>query len=135
MQQLTEAKFPRTGKEYKLEKTETGFNLRLIDLSKKIEPELFSFQELLELSESKQITFTGFEEKNNEAELILLNCIHETAIANCKEENEKLVSNNEKLTSENEAIQKENEELKAENETLKNIITGLKEVKDLAGSE
>lgn len=81
MEQLKEAKFPRTGKEYSLEKTATGFNLRLIDLDDQIPAISKTFQQLLELSQSGQIVFAGFEEKKNEAELILLNCMHEEKIA------------------------------------------------------
>lgn len=127
MQELTEAKFPRTNKEYKLEKTETGFNLRLIDLDDELKPIFKTFQQLKEMAERGEIVFAGFEEKKNEAELILLNCIHETEITNCKTEIEK-------LAADNEAIQKENAELKEEIETLKNLITGLKEAKELADS-
>ena len=120
MDELTEVKFLRTGTEYTLEKTATGFNCRQVDFDDK--PPIYrSFQQLLDHSQSKQISFKGFEEKKNEAELILLNCMHEEKITNY----ELRVT---ELTAENQAIQKENE-------TLKNIITGLEEAKKIAESE
>lgn len=76
MQTIKEAKFLRTNKEYTLEKNETGFNCKEVDFDDK--PPIFrTFAQLLELSQGGQIVFAGFEEKKNEAELILLNCVHE----------------------------------------------------------
>lgn len=130
MQELKEAKFPRTGKEYILEKSSTGFNLRLIDLDDTLQPISKTFSQLLELSQSGQIVFTGFEEKKNEAELILLNCIHETEIADCKLQIANLTEEKITLKAEYEtgisSLQKEMEELKEERDNLKGIIKELK---------
>lgn len=143
---LTEAKFPRTGKEYSLEKTTNGFNLRLIDLDDSLAPVFKTFQQLLELSQSGQIVFAGFEEKKNEAELILLNCTHEEQIADYKLQVENLTTQaaDQKTSLEGEistlkesnaALQSELDEKKTEIENLNAIIQGLKETeKEIASN-
>lgn len=136
MQQLKETKFPRTGKEYSLEKTATGFNLRLIDLDDQIPAISKTFQQLLELSQSGQIVFAGFEEKKNEAELILLNCMHEEKIADFElkisdltaraaEQKTALEAEIATLKESNAALQSELDEQKAENANLNAIIQDL----------
>lgn len=141
MQQLTEAKFPRTGKEYKLEKTETGFNFKLIDLDDELKPIFKTFQQLLEMSQAEpaQIVFKGFEEKRNEGELILINHIHQTEITSLQtqlqnsetEKNEQIL----KLETEITLLKSEIDELKAEIENQKSIIVDLEEAKKLIPAE
>lgn len=136
MQELKEAKFPRTGKEYSLEKTATGFNLRLIDLDDQIPAISKTFQQLLELSQSGQIVFAGFEEKKNEAELILLNCMHMEKIADFElkisdltaqaaEQKTALEAEISTLKESNAALQSELDEQKVENANLNAIIQDL----------
>lgn len=141
MQELKEAKFPRTGKEYSLDKTTTGFNLRLIDLDDELKPIFKTFSQLLELSQSGQIIFTGFEEKKNEAELILLNCMHEEKIAgyelriselnseceNLKAETQTLKESQDALQVKYSQLESQLNEHKTENENLKAVIQDLKE--------
>lgn len=146
MQELKEAKFPRTGKEYSLEKTAIGFNLRLIDLDDQIPAISKTFQQLLELSQSGQIVFAGFEEKKNEAELILLNCMHEEKIADfelnisdlttqASEQKTALEAEIATLKESNAALQSELDEKKTEIENLNAIIQGLKETeKEIASN-
>lgn len=121
MKQLTETKFVRTGREYKLEKTETGFNLRLIDADDELKPIFKTFAQLLELSQNGQYVFTGFEEKKSEAELILMNCMHE-------EKNTKYELQITGLTEENEKLSAKIVEANEEIENLKSIIQELKTI-------
>lgn len=125
MQTLQEVKFNRTGKEYLLTKTETGFNCTLVDFDE-VQPVHRTFEKMLELSKAGDIVFKGFEaEKKSEAELILLSLIHETENNKLKAENESLKIRmqalgemNEELTSMNEELTSGNEELTAKNEKL-----------------
>lgn len=123
MKELAEAKFTRTGKEYSLKKTDTGFDMHQIDLDDKLPPVFKTFQQLLDLSKNGQIVFAGFEEKKNEAELILINCIHQAEISELKAQIKTLETDKETqkdtLLSSLEDMRKEIEELKTANALLR----------------
>lgn len=146
MKELTETKFVRTGREYKLEKIETGFNLRLIDADDELKPIFKTFQQLLELSQNGQYVFIGFEEKKDQAELILLYCMqeekntkYELQITSLTEENENLKSEIKELSDLNIDAKQEIDFLKSEIENKNSTITKLtalsEEAKKLIESE
>lgn len=58
----TKITFKETGDKFTLTQTETGFDVKQVKLSKNIPHEPYTFQELLDLYESGQITIEGFEE-------------------------------------------------------------------------
>ncbi len=81
----TEIIFVKTGEKFELTKTDTGFDVRPIKLSKNIVAEDYTFQQFLTLYESKLITVDGFEEADSDLiKAIITNYIHNTEIASLK---------------------------------------------------
>lgn len=155
----TEITFKKTGDKFTLTKTDAGFDVKQIKLSKTTPAENYSFEELLDLYESGLISIEGFED--TEAALvksILTNYIHTTEIETLKADiikltgekevleaanqkleteslqlkttNQELTAANEKLTAENSELANNNTELAADNKNLASEITKLKEINE-----
>ncbi len=123
----TEITFKKTGEIYGLTQTESGFEVKKIKLSKNPECEHYSFQELIDLYESGDITFQNFGEAD--ASLVksqLLNYIYQSGMKTKIDEvqsitkiNETLTTTNEEFTTKNAELSEKNTELTTENEKLK----------------
>lgn len=122
----TKITFKETGDKFTLTQTENGFDVKQVKLSKNIPHEPYTFQELLELYESGQITIEGFEEGDaGLVHSILTNYVYQ---ANLKVQ----IAANEQLKMENEQL---NEQLTSKISELENIISEKdKEIKVLTES-
>lgn len=132
MKELTEVKFSRTPtQQFSLEKTESGFNINLIDFIKK-ESAFKTFQELFDLSQKGGIIFTGFEENKNEAELILLYCMQEEKNTKYELQITGLTEENEQFSAQLIEANQEIENLKSQIETKNTAITELTAFREAA---
>ena len=95
----TKITFKETGDKFTLTQTDTGFDLRQVKLSKNLAAEPYTFQELLELYESGQITIEGFEETDAAlARSIITNYIYNSNIKTQLNTIEQLTAKNKELT-------------------------------------
>lgn len=115
----TKITFKETGKKYLLTRDETGFLFKLIELSKKIEPEHYSFQEFIDLYEAGEIAIEGFEETDAAlVKSIVTNYIYNNNLKSQLSEVDKLKADIEQLKVENTQLTSANETLMGANEQL-----------------
>lgn len=124
----TKITFKETGDKFILTKTQYGFDLKKIMLSKDIKPELWSFHELGILIEKGEISIDGFEETDTSLALsIMTNYMHDSVINSMKVEMEKLNVENQRLIQEHEKLIAENQELSTSNKELNTALEAMKE--------
>lgn len=122
----TKITFKETGDKFRLTQTGTGFDLTIIRLTKKNEPESYSFQEFLDLYERGEIIIDGFEEADAPlVKSIITNYIHSGEIESLKAnvftltgEKEALSAQITELTTQNSDLTTKNEQLIASNTEL-----------------
>lgn len=122
----TEITFKKTGDKFTLTKTDAGFDVKQIKLSKITPAENYSFEELLDLYESGYISIEGFEDTDAPlVKSILTNYIHTTEIESLKAdlvkvtgEKEALETTNQQLTTANSELSNEGLQLKTTNQEL-----------------
>lgn len=122
----TEITFTKTNDKFELIKTDGGFDIKPIKLSKNIATEPYLFQELLELYEAGKITIEGFEETDAAlVRSIFTNYIHTTEIEYLKAqltrisaEKEALEAANQQLTTANGELHNANSHLEITNQEL-----------------
>lgn len=119
----TEITFTKTGEKHTLTQTDTGFDVKLVKLSKNIPSEPYSFQELLDLYEAGQITISGFEEADAPlVRSIITNYMHSTTLKDALVKIHNLEKNVEQLTNTNEELTYEKRELEVMNKNLSDKV-------------
>lgn len=122
----TEITFKKTGEKFTLTKTDTGFDIKQIRLSKNTPHEPYSFQELLDLYEAGHISIEGFEETDGPLiQSILTNYIHATQIEALKANITRLNGEKDDLTTANSELTAANTALADTNKALTKKVTEL----------
>jgi len=115
----TEITFTKTGEKHTLTQTDTGFDVKLVKLSKTVPSEPYSFQELLDLYEAGQITFSGFEESDAAlVRSIITNYMHSSTLKGALVKIQELEKKVEELTTSNTELAYEKKELEVMNKNL-----------------
>lgn len=127
IQSGTEITFTKTGDKHTLTQTDTGFDVKLVKLSKNIPSEPYSFQELIDLFEAGDITFKGFEE--GDAALVksqLMNYIYNSGLKSKIEDLTQAQKRIEELTALNNQLQEAGQQHSETIQDLKNDVQDLK---------